>query len=204
MCFGYWRYQETTTALQIGLRTGTDFDHRRETWGNTFGVSIAATCSRYEAGSGVVGTAAKYPNSAITLGEMATMSTKKIVCPKCRSSSCCRFMYDIGNCARVLGNGGMFVVAVVLTLIGLGGVVEPLPFDYKRECKECGTRFFALARHREHQMECGRCGYSLTGNVSGTCPECGWRLPARLRRVLRERQHGKADARSQDRVRKGG
>ena len=24
---------------------------------------------------------------------------------------------------------------------------------------------------------CGRCGYKLTGNVSGVCPECGWRLP---------------------------
>ncbi|MBN1342741.1 MAG: hypothetical protein JXQ73_08690 [Phycisphaerae bacterium] len=24
---------------------------------------------------------------------------------------------------------------------------------------------------------CGRCGYDLTGNVSGVCPECGWRLP---------------------------
>lgn len=23
---------------------------------------------------------------------------------------------------------------------------------------------------------CGRCGYDLTGNVSGTCPECGWRI----------------------------
>lgn len=25
---------------------------------------------------------------------------------------------------------------------------------------------------------CGRCGYDLTGNVSGTCPECGWRVPS--------------------------
>jgi len=24
---------------------------------------------------------------------------------------------------------------------------------------------------------CGRCGYNLTGNVSGTCSECGWKIP---------------------------
>jgi len=26
---------------------------------------------------------------------------------------------------------------------------------------------------------CGRCGYNLTGNTSGVCPECGWKLPER-------------------------
>jgi len=26
---------------------------------------------------------------------------------------------------------------------------------------------------------CGRCGYDLTGNISGVCPECGWKLPDR-------------------------
>ena len=26
---------------------------------------------------------------------------------------------------------------------------------------------------------CSRCGYNLTGNVSGVCPECGWKLPDR-------------------------
>jgi len=28
---------------------------------------------------------------------------------------------------------------------------------------------------------CGRCGYDLTGNVSGVCPDCGWKLPDRQR-----------------------
>lgn len=35
---------------------------------------------------------------------------------------------------------------------------------------------------RLHEREagfCGRCGYDLTGNVSGVCPECGWNLPDR-------------------------
>ena len=25
---------------------------------------------------------------------------------------------------------------------------------------------------------CGRCGYNLTGNTSGVCPECGWQIPS--------------------------
>jgi hypothetical protein len=28
-------------------------------------------------------------------------------------------------------------------------------------------------RRRQKRNECTRCGYSLIGNVSGTCPECG-------------------------------
>jgi hypothetical protein len=31
-----------------------------------------------------------------------------------------------------------------------------------------------FAHDREH---CGRCGYSLIGNVTGRCSECGWTLP---------------------------
>jgi hypothetical protein len=31
-----------------------------------------------------------------------------------------------------------------------------------------------FAHDREH---CGRCGYSLTGNVTGRCSECGWDFP---------------------------
>ena len=31
-----------------------------------------------------------------------------------------------------------------------------------------------FAHDREH---CGKCGYSVTGNVTGICPECGWVYP---------------------------
>ncbi len=38
-------------------------------------------------------------------------------------------------------------------------------------------RFIArLRRHRFGEKECSRCGYDLTGNISGTCPECGTSL----------------------------
>jgi len=32
---------------------------------------------------------------------------------------------------------------------------------------------------------CGACGYNLTGNVSGICPECGTMIPAEWRRGIR-------------------
>ena len=31
-------------------------------------------------------------------------------------------------------------------------------------------------RHRRKRGECIKCGYNLTGNVSGICPECGTRI----------------------------
>ncbi len=31
--------------------------------------------------------------------------------------------------------------------------------------------------HQGDPRFCGRCGYDLTGNVTGICSECGWRLP---------------------------
>ena len=34
-------------------------------------------------------------------------------------------------------------------------------------------RPFELRREREANGQCVRCGYDLTGNVSGVCPECG-------------------------------
>ncbi len=42
--------------------------------------------------------------------------------------------------------------------------------------------FVGFLRHRRQKMigRCVRCGYSLTGNVSGICPECGTHVQALL------------------------
>jgi hypothetical protein len=31
--------------------------------------------------------------------------------------------------------------------------------------------------YQQDPVHCGQCGYNLTGNVSGICPECGWKIP---------------------------
>lgn len=54
-------------------------------------------------------------------------------------------------------------VAALLVLVF--GVVFLV--GYRREEKK------KLAKHRLNQHLCIKCGYSLTGNTSGVCPECG-------------------------------
>ncbi len=38
----------------------------------------------------------------------------------------------------------------------------------------------ALANYRADPRHCGQCEYDLTGNESGVCPECGWRIPQEM------------------------
>lgn len=37
---------------------------------------------------------------------------------------------------------------------------------------------------------CGKCGYNLTGNASGVCPECGWKLTRSFFDPRRNRSDG--------------
>ncbi|HEY8747885.1 MAG TPA: hypothetical protein VIM11_07915 [Tepidisphaeraceae bacterium] len=34
----------------------------------------------------------------------------------------------------------------------------------------------AAYRHRKRSLDCSKCGYNLTGNTSGVCPECGTKI----------------------------
>jgi hypothetical protein len=69
-----------------------------------------------------------------------------------------------------------------------GLIVLPMPYlpmAIEHECSHCGGRFFPKPRAYEKPV-CGRCGYDLTGNISGACPECGWHLPQELRDRLEQ------------------
>ncbi len=66
-----------------------------------------------------------------------------------------------------LGHGAVqFGVAILLFLLTIGLAL------LAHRCK--ATENLPLGR-------CQRCGYNLTGNVSGICPECGTPVPAELR-----------------------
>jgi hypothetical protein len=39
------------------------------------------------------------------------------------------------------------------------------------------TESDAISCFAHDRERCGRCGYSVTGNVTGRCPECGWIYP---------------------------
>jgi hypothetical protein len=43
--------------------------------------------------------------------------------------------------------------------------------------RRMGTEEYFRQVYRDDPRFCGRCGYNLTGNVTGVCSECGWRLP---------------------------
>lgn len=38
----------------------------------------------------------------------------------------------------------------------------------------------AAANYAADRQHCGQCEYDLTGNQSGICPECGWRIPSQV------------------------
>lgn len=42
------------------------------------------------------------------------------------------------------------------------------------------TAYLRWRRRRAHCAQCVRCGYNLTGNVSGVCPECGGVVSGRV------------------------
>lgn len=49
------------------------------------------------------------------------------------------------------------------------------------------ARVYVMQGVRRRQGKCVRCGYSLRGNTSGTCPECGARVPASSKQIARDR-----------------
>ena len=103
-------------------------------------------------------------------------------CPFCDSGATA-ILWTLPNAFRVFIN--LLIPFVRLALIVLAGVIlgmsdgmpeHPRELELKRRCRACGGIFFADAS-RAREATCGQCGYDLTGNVSGVCPECGWRIP---------------------------
>lgn len=79
--------------------------------------------------------------------------------------------------------------AFLLTGDGISGTYIPT----KRRCGNCGTVFTAQReprRAQENLYECAKCKYSLVGNVSGVCPECGKKLTEAQLRHIRELPDG--------------
>ena len=116
-------------------------------------------------------------------------------CPKC-SSNDTRLIYSVANFGRMFL--GLLLNLVFLLLLQSG--TDGKFFPPKRKCRKCRTNFVepAEARGPRRQLdECWKCKYSLIGNASGVCPECGWKLTRRHRRFLRKRgtaEESKLDA----------
>ena len=73
---------------------------------------------------------------------------------------------------------GTFAPPVYLTPGRFLIVAVPFAYPALLSAAAASSSMLALARHRarSRQGQCRKCGYNLTGNVSGTCPECGSRV----------------------------
>lgn len=76
-----------------------------------------------------------------------------------------------------------FVGELCITCV-VGAFFVPDDFDgmpLHRRCRNCGKRFLGAWKLKRNYDECENCGYILTGNVTGRCSECGWKLTRRYR-----------------------
>ncbi len=86
------------------------------------------------------------------------------------------------TCAALLvfgQSGGVegYVVAVAIVLgVAVGGAVVGSVAGLGEWWAERARRRGSLADRRIREGRCPFCDYNLTGNVSGTCPECGKRV----------------------------
>ncbi len=78
----------------------------------------------------------------------------------------------------------MGVVAANLVWFALQAVIDfgfADGWQLPRKCARCGCRYTSSMRTRPDYDKCPHCEYNLTGNTSGRCPECGWKLARRYR-----------------------
>jgi hypothetical protein len=76
---------------------------------------------------------------------------------------------------------GVILSRAFLWCIGISEYPPPLFFPASVVLYACAGALLGAALHRRRGRAirvpdaplCGKCGYNLTGNVSGVCPECG-------------------------------
>ena len=118
-------------------------------------------------------------SSAAPLGYTVRFRTAK--CSNCGRTGTLRTVFELDNLLGVAGNAILIGIDLALATIGFGGTFNPVRFRIKRQCKQCGAKFVGRSKLPPRPGVCALCGYNLTGNVSGRCPECGWRIPRHLR-----------------------
>ncbi len=90
---------------------------------------------------------------------------------------------SVGNLGRIVAIAVISFVALIAELfIQAGADVADTTnrIHLRRRCRQCRA-IFMPGSPLSRQPVCGQCGYNLTGNTSGVCPECGWKLSRRVR-----------------------
>ena len=106
-------------------------------------------------------------------------------CPNCHSVEGHRVIWSTRNLMSTLSNAlnSLFLLGFwpFVSWKRVTAAARPL----KRRCLKCGYKFVGEQPELPDFDECARCGYNLKGNVTGRCPECGWRLSLRHRAYRR-------------------
>jgi hypothetical protein len=104
------------------------------------------------------------------------------VCSHCGASDS-RIVWSAGNLGRTLLISLMHLMSLGLVLwSGAGEDIADATdkMHLRRRCRRC-RGLFVPGRPTSDSTRCGQCGYDLTGNSSGVCPECGWDVPLQMR-----------------------
>ena len=89
-------------------------------------------------------------------------------CPKCGVVWTPRLVWSLGNLLRLFAN------------VHMRGTLGFPEFNVCYRCPKC--RHVVVPRiARDSTIRCHKCDYDLTGNESGRCPECGWKIPEPIR-----------------------
>ncbi len=117
-------------------------------------------------------------------------------CPFCGATGR-HWIVPGGVNARILAHNGVVLAARLFYPVVHAHPQWPrLKFHFipwLRGCRACGRRFVSDAEGA-YATTCWQCGYDLSGNTSGTCPDCGRRLAPVQRAILRQRGADEAPA----------
>lgn len=101
-----------------------------------------------------------------------------LTCPFCGARGKHRIVRG-GINGRILAHNGLVLLARLFYPV-VHVVSGPTPdlrlIHLCRVCRACGRRFLP-DQDAEYVATCWHCGYNLTGNISGVCPECGQPIP---------------------------
>lgn len=128
------------------------------------------------------------------LAAMYLSGRKKVATSRQLRQNCARaLLYASGVCCVLAWNSVYFgAEALPMLIVAIGYWAPMVTFmAYHAQLKR-ETELDHALNYGTDPQHCGRCGYDLTGNVSGGCPECGRRLP------IAPYQPGAAEQRSWD------
>ena len=106
-------------------------------------------------------------------------------CPNCRSAEHHHVIWGLRNLGACIANAFHAYFWLGFWPFISWKRATAVAYPLRRKCLNCGYKFLGEVPETPNFDECARCGYNLQGNVSGRCPECGWRMPRRYRAYRR-------------------